>query len=108
MPPISLGQQFFLHQEILQITQSLQFQNAVTNMRTKWHFIPPLSPHFGGIWEAGVKSRKHHLRRIIRDSTLTYEEMTTFLYQVVSSSKCNLYKNVPYLKKENEWMNEFI
>lgn len=30
-----------------------------------WHFIPPASPHFGGLWEAGVKSIKYHLKRVI-------------------------------------------
>lgn len=77
-----VGAANFLHQEILQITQSPQFQNTITNIGTQWHFIPPSSPHFGGIWEAGVKSVKHHLRRVIGDSTLTYEEMTTFLHQI--------------------------
>ena len=77
-----VGAANFLHQEILQITQSPQFQSAITNIGTEWHFIPPSSPHFGGIWEAGVKSVKHHLRRVIGDTTLTYEEMTTLLHQI--------------------------
>ncbi|XP_062539151.1 uncharacterized protein LOC134207450 [Armigeres subalbatus] len=47
----------------------------------RWHFIPPRSPHFGGIWEAGVKSMKYHMKRVVGDTKLTYEEMTTFLAQ---------------------------
>ncbi|XP_018372882.1 PREDICTED: uncharacterized protein LOC108767469 [Trachymyrmex cornetzi] len=49
---------------------------------TQWKFNPPSAPHFGGKWEAGVKSVKYHLRRAIGESVLTYEEMTTFLIQV--------------------------
>lgn len=53
--------------------------------RTKgieWSFIPPRSPHFGGIWEAGVKSVKFHLKRIVGSRSLTFEELTTTVVQI--------------------------
>ncbi|XP_065082000.1 uncharacterized protein LOC135704456 [Ochlerotatus camptorhynchus] len=52
-----------------------------TSKGIQWHFIPPRSPHFGGMWEAGVKSAKHYLKRVIGETRLTFEEMTTFLAQ---------------------------
>lgn len=50
--------------------------------RTNWRFIPPHSPNFGGLWEAGVRSTKTHLRKILGNSTLTFEELATVLAQV--------------------------
>ncbi|EFN65967.1 hypothetical protein EAG_00422, partial [Camponotus floridanus] len=47
-----------------------------------WIFNPPSAPHFGGKWEATVKSVKHHLKRIVGNQLLTYEEMTTLLSQI--------------------------
>ena len=49
-----------------------------------WKFIPECAPHFGGLWEAAVRSMKLHLRKVIADSKLTYEELTTVLSQVES------------------------
>ncbi|XP_050356528.1 uncharacterized protein LOC126777526 [Nymphalis io] len=59
-----------------EISRLLTFEN------TRWHFIPPHAPNFGGLWEAGVRSVKTHLRKVIGDSTLTYEELSTVLTQV--------------------------
>lgn len=54
----------------------------LTRMNIEWHFIPPSAPHFGGIWEAAVKSTKYHLKRTIGETKLTYEEFTTVLHRI--------------------------
>ncbi|XP_025270387.1 uncharacterized protein LOC112639726 [Camponotus floridanus] len=56
--------------------------NRLASEKIEWKFNPPSAPHFGGIWETAVKSLKHHLRRVIGDAKLTYEEMSTPLTQV--------------------------
>ncbi|XP_011684315.1 PREDICTED: uncharacterized protein LOC105447806 [Wasmannia auropunctata] len=63
-------------------TDDGQIWRALADQNVEWKFNPPAAPHFGGLWEAAVKSVKHHLRRVIGDKTLTFEEMTTFLSQV--------------------------
>lgn len=59
-----------------------EIAEMVSNEGTRWHFIPPRAPNFGGLWEAGVKCVKTHLLKVLGTSTLTYEEMSTLLTQI--------------------------
>ncbi|XP_063391892.1 uncharacterized protein LOC134677381 isoform X2 [Cydia fagiglandana] len=45
-------------------------------------FNPPGSPHFSGLAEAGVKSVKTHLARVVSSQRLTFEEFYTILTQI--------------------------
>lgn len=58
------------------------FQSYLTDNQIKFHFLPPRSPNFGGLWEAAVKSTKHHLKRVLNQRHLTYEEFYSILTQV--------------------------
>jgi hypothetical protein len=73
---------------LIGILKSDKYKSYVKEMSVNdgitWHNIPPRSPHFGGIWEAGVKAMKYHLKRTIGDSVLTFEEM----YVLTSVEAC--------------------
>ncbi|BES87780.1 Pao retrotransposon peptidase [Nesidiocoris tenuis] len=59
-----------------------QVSHFTTARRIDWRLNPPASPHFGGIWEANIKSAKRLLARAIGQQVLTYEELSTVLCQV--------------------------
>ena len=44
----------------------------------KWVTIPTGAPHFGGLWEAGIKSMKLHWSRMVGKQKLTHENIFTF------------------------------
>ena len=62
------------------ITESLEPFTAYHKIQ--WLTIPPRSPHFGGLWEAAVKSFKRHFLKTTGKTTLPLEELTTLLTQI--------------------------
>ncbi|GFX50155.1 transposable element Tc3 transposase [Trichonephila clavipes] len=54
----------------------------LTNESIEWNFIPPRSPNHGGLWEAGVKAFKFHLKRVVGNAHLTLEEFITILCEI--------------------------
>ncbi|XP_018395310.1 PREDICTED: uncharacterized protein LOC108771219 [Cyphomyrmex costatus] len=72
--------------EMYLLFNSEQHKNLVSQFsidhRIIWHFIPPIAPHFGGLWESSVKLFKHHFKRVVGDSLFTFEELNTFVAEV--------------------------
>ncbi|XP_055527696.1 uncharacterized protein LOC129720267 [Wyeomyia smithii] len=71
-----LYRQFQNQQEVKKIQQFCEVREI------QWHFIPPDAPEFGGLWEAAVKAMKTHLKRVVGNANLTYEEMATILAEI--------------------------
>ena len=54
----------------------------MSNDKVQWHFTPPSTPNFGGIYETVVKSVNLHMKRVIGNSSTTYEVLSTLLCQI--------------------------
>ena len=71
-----------------QLIKSEECKNAVEtycfDYQVTWHNIPSRSPHFGGLWEAAVKATKYHLKRVVGQEKLTFEELSTICCGVES------------------------
>ena len=61
-------------------SESLPNKFAATGM--DWVHIPPRAPHFGGLWEAAVKSSKLHIKKVFGSSVVTFEELSTLFCQI--------------------------
>jgi hypothetical protein len=71
---------------LVDFLESQKAQNEISAFcsaqKIQWQFIPEHAPHFGGLWEAAVKSFKSHLRKVVGSVKLTFEEMVTVLTQI--------------------------
>ena len=65
------------------LSESGEFYSQVTRTFTQegtcWKFNPPSAPHFGGLWEAAVKSAEFHIHSVIGEQVLTFSELSTLL-----------------------------
>ncbi|XP_055589930.1 uncharacterized protein LOC129742106 [Uranotaenia lowii] len=59
-----------------------RISNELGQLGINWRFIPPRAPNFGGLWEAGVKSVKSSLKKVIGLRQLSFEDFTTLLVQI--------------------------
>jgi hypothetical protein len=75
-----------------------KISNEFLNTCTKFNFIPARSPHFGGLWKRCVQRVKHHLRRILGGTSITYEEFYTLLTRIetcLNSRPLTHYPKIP-------------
>ncbi|XP_070068128.1 uncharacterized protein [Drosophila takahashii] len=66
----------------MKLSKDEYLSNHFANEGILYHFIPPSAPHFGGIWESGVRSIKLHMKRIMGLTALTFDELSTVLIQI--------------------------
>ncbi|XP_014206657.1 uncharacterized protein LOC106638122 [Copidosoma floridanum] len=57
-----VGADIELRRRWYEFKECKSFQYLMSSLKTQWHFNPPASPNFGGVWESVVKLMKHHLR----------------------------------------------
>ncbi|CAG7734943.1 unnamed protein product, partial [Allacma fusca] len=80
------GRTFVGAQRQLRFTTSKEYNEDIEKFLAEqevyFHWNPPAAPHFGGLWEAGIKSLKFHLKRVLGSEILNFEEMATLLVQI--------------------------
>ena len=66
-----------LQQMILSQQRNTIIAESLAQDGIEWIYIPPLAPHWGGIWESAVRSEKLHLKRVVQNTELTFDPMNT-------------------------------
>ncbi|XP_054745971.1 uncharacterized protein LOC129250368 [Anastrepha obliqua] len=65
-----------------QCMANIKLRSFFADSNIEWRFNPPAAPHMGGYWETGVKRGKYHLKRVLGEVLLSYEEFNTLLTEI--------------------------
>ena len=59
----------------LQILDQNRIEEATSSYGVRWHFNPPLAPHFSGVHEVMIKAAKRAIYAILGNADITDEEL---------------------------------
>ena len=91
--------------EFYKLLEQDDTRSSITNYllehRVQWHASPERAPHFGGLWEAAMKSAKLHLKKVIgsqrsRASSRRRSRAKTITLSFMSSSSLPQYVQVQW------------
>ncbi|XP_058456375.1 uncharacterized protein LOC131433794 [Malaya genurostris] len=74
-----------------------QVMREFISPRTRWVFIPPVSPHMGGCWERLVQSVKRNLSHVMENKRLTDEVLHNALVEIENIINSRPLTHVPML-----------
>ncbi|GBM58788.1 hypothetical protein AVEN_179337-1 [Araneus ventricosus] len=77
-----LGTDFVGAKHVLKLSCSEAIGRYLANEEVIWRINVPSARHFGGLWEAVVKSMKYHLKQVIGSQVLTHEEFSAVLVEI--------------------------
>lgn len=78
---VSAGKQLAEVSQFLQ-TNANELSTGLTKRQVEWKHNPPTGSHFGGLYEAAIRSSKDILKKTTANRTLTFEELTTLFARV--------------------------
>ena len=64
------------------VIENYKLEKIAADQEIKWIFNPPTGSHFGGIFEAMIKSAKRALRIVLGDAKITDDELVTMMSKV--------------------------
>ncbi|XP_039309960.1 uncharacterized protein LOC120358767 [Solenopsis invicta] len=71
-----------MREYLLHPTHQIKIIDFAATQGITWKFIPPYSSHMGGLWESNVKSVKTHIKTVINNTLLSFEDLYTVLTQI--------------------------